>query len=124
MPRRPEWVSRSGFRECRAPGVVGVLLLGQRIVVDDRVENGPVVVFTKMLVAVLVHVPRRRHGQERDPARGNALNRLAQRDQVFGVHVVDIAVVDEHVDDVVELGQREEHFLEIIERNSEDRKSC
>ena len=102
----PGFVGGAGHR-----GVVGVLLLGQRIVVDDRVEQRPHVFRAGSLVAVLVHVSRGRHGQEGDPARGDALNRLAQVDEVLGVDVVDVAVVDEHVDDVVELGQREEHFL-------------
>ena len=55
--------------------VVGVLLLGQRVVVDDRVEDCPVVV--RRAGARCRHssmYPVVGHGQERDPSGGDALN--------------------------------------------------
>ena len=85
-----------------------VVLTGQRVIVDDRVEQRPDVLAARLLVAVRVGEPGGRHGHERDASGGHALQGLSEVDEVLGLDVVDVGVADEHVHHIVQLVEAEE----------------
>ena len=88
--------------------LVIVVLSGQRFVVDDRVEQSLDVFGSRLLVALVVGVSDGRHRHEGDASGVHTLQRLAQPNQIAGLHVVDKTVVHEGIDDLIELVQVEE----------------